>query len=76
MLGSSFNPVELLKTITDIKTKIYELDVFEKYNMLGEKYSKSSVSINSKALDMIKELDKQIVNSEVSLIKTLNMSKN
>jgi hypothetical protein len=70
-----FRPNELLKTFTDIKSKIFKLDVHERYTMLGDRYSKLSANINTGNLNLVKELDKQIINSEVELIKALNQVK-
>jgi hypothetical protein len=70
-----FKPIEILKNINSIKSKIYEIDVHERYTMLGDKYAKLAATINSNNLNLVKELDRQITNSEVELIKKLNLTK-
>jgi hypothetical protein len=74
-MAGKFVPNDILKNITDIKSKIGELDVHEKYTMLADKYSRGSVVINANALNVIKELDKQISRTERDFIKSLNTRK-
>jgi hypothetical protein len=72
---NKFVPIDLIKNINDIKKKVEEIDVYDTYTKLAEKYSSTHV-INNHALELIKGLDKELGNKEHEMIISLNTSKN
>jgi hypothetical protein len=64
---------DLMKTFSDLRSKIYEIDVSERFRDLI--YNSNYSIEGGKMLDKIKGLDSQIANAEWDLISHLNKPK-
>jgi hypothetical protein len=62
-----------MKSFSDLRKKVHEIDVSDRFNDLL--YSSSKYKNNAQVLNKIKDLDLQIENAEYDLVKCLNASK-
>ena len=68
-----FKPNDLIKSFSNIRKKVHEIDVSKRFNDLL--YSSIKYKDKANILNKIKELDSQIENAGYDLVKCLNASK-